>query len=710
MTTWQRRARLFVALFAVAFAIVVAAAFRQRPPVAGPTPLARLDPKAVVESTGGHLSRVRLSREDLSLDFEKQLTYADGRTKLVGVKVTTTNRGDGRIFTVTGKEGEVRENPSGYTVNGDVRLVASDGLIVKTEQATYADGDATVRAPGPVEFARGRMAGTGVGMTYEKTRDVLTILDQAVVHVAADDAGAGALEATAGTASFARPDRVIRFERDVRIERAGEVMQADSATGYLTEDRERIDSIELRGNSRVGGAKPAAGGLKVMTGRDMNLKYADGRRLQHLLVVGGAAIQLAAEAGKPGRRLTAEAIDTFVAEDGSTPTALAGRDGVVLTFPAESGAGLRTIRAASIDAIGKQGAGLTNAHFAGDVEYREGNSAATRTAKAATLDVALKPGMSSIDEAKFAGGVRFTDGGLVATATTARYGLEKGLLELGDTESSGTVPHVANEQIQVEAAAIAVVLVGPMMKATGNVKSVLLSAKKPEPKTGNAGAAAKVPAMLKQDQPVNVTAGGLDYDGTASKATYTGAAQLWQADTTVRAETLVVDGKNGDLSATGSVVTSVVFEQTKKGQAKGQTGRRERIRSLGTANQFTYEEAARRATYTGAAHLSGPEGDMTADKVELYLKAAGDELERAEAYDKVTLRESARRTTGNRVTYVAEDDRYIVSGTPVTVVDECNYETAGRTLTFHKATDTILVDGQKQFRTYTKGSGKCPGS
>ena len=37
------------------------------------------------------------------------------------------------------------------------------------------------------------------------------------------------------------------------------------------------------------------------------------------------------------------------------------------------------------------------------------------------------------------------------------------------------------------------------------------------------------------------------------------------------------------------------------------------------------------ATYTGKAHMNGPDGDLTADKIELYLTESGGELERAEA-------------------------------------------------------------------------------
>ena len=131
------------------------------------------------------------------------------------------------------------------------------------------------------------------------------------------------------------------------------------------------------------------------------------------------------------------------------------------------------------------------------------------------------------------------------------------------------------------------------------------------------------------------------------------------------------------------------------------------MRSVGTAKDFKYEESARRATYTGDAHLSGPQGDMTADKIELYLKPSGDELDRAEAYEKLTLREQNRKTTGARMTYTTANETYVVTGLPVAIVDECGRETKGRKLTFVKATDTVVVDGGGQVRTQTKSAGKC---
>ena len=101
---------------------------------------------------------------------------------------------------------------------------------------------------------------------------------------------------------------------------------------------------------------------------------------------------------------------------------------------------------------------------------------------------------------------------------------------------------------------------------------------------------------------------------------------------------------------------------------------------------------------------------MTAAKIELFLKPSGNQLDRTEAYEAVTLREKTRKTTGGRLTYYSADERYVMTGTPVIVVDECARETTGRTLTFYRATDRIVVDGSEQVRTQTKGGSQCSGS
>lgn len=702
MTTWQRRVRFAIAICAIGFAIAVAFAFKRRVPKPPAAAAVRTDPDAVIESSSGRVIRVNRTREEVTVEYQRQLTYKDGSTKLLGVTVTSNERGGGRTFTVTGKEGRVAQNDSAIALDGDVSWRASDGLSARTEHATYVQDAGLLRVPGPAEFSRKRLAGSGVGLTYDKAADVLVILNQAQVHLASDADGGGT-DVTSGGATIARQDKSIRFERSMKAVRTNQLIEADESVVHLSDDEERLERVELHGHARITASNPAPGELQALTGRDMDLKYAsDGETLERALIIGDAALTVAGSTPQLGRQITANQLEVTLGSDGVTPIALKGHDAVQVVFPAEETAGTRTIKAASLDARGEPGKGLTNAVFSGDVDYRERSATVNRAAKAGLLDVALRPGMSSIDEATFTRNARFAENDLFGVGAVARYSLDKGTLDLSGSEPGVLRPSMRNDRIQVDAAHINVVLVGPKLNADGDVRSVLRSAGKSGSPAGSKSDT-KMPSMLKSDQPVYVVGEKLDYDGAASKAVYEGRAKLWQGDTSVQAETLEIDNSKGDLAAAGAVATSTMLTQR---DSKGTAG--ERARSTGTAKTFKYEEAPHRATYVGDAHLSGPQGDLTAEKIELYLKASGDELDRAEAYDALTLREQNRKTTGTRLTYTTADEMYVVSGLPVTVLDQCGRETVGRKLTFAKATDTINVDGSGQIRTQTKGSGTCP--
>jgi lipopolysaccharide export system protein LptA len=699
LTAWQRRTRWALGAFAIAFAVIVVFAFKRNAPPQDAGPVEPVDPGAVIATTGGRIQRFKSSREDVSVEYDKQLSYADGSARMIGVRIVSAGREGGQSFTVTGNEGRLGENESTLMLEGEVRLEATDGFVARTDAASYASADGLVRAAGPVDFSRARLRGSGVGMTYDSNRGALTILDQAVIHFDADDQGAGGFDITSGAATFSRRDHRVSFERSMRLERAGRVMEADNGVAMLTADEKQLEAIELHGGSSITTADPTPGGVRALTGESIDLKYRpDGVTLEHALLSGTSAIELAGQPDASGRKIEADTIDVTLAPDGATPTSLLAHQNVALTLPAEKGAPARTIKSQDLDARGAEGKGLTAAHFSGSVDYREVGVGAGRAAKSRALDLVMKPGMTEIDQATFAGAARFEEGGMRATAASARYTVGRGTLALSGSETSFPMPRVVNEQITVNAKLIDLTLAGPKMTARGSVQSEM------QPSAAKAQKdATKLPSMLKQDQAVNVTADSLDYDGPASKAVYTGSAQLWQGDTSVKGASIVIDDSTGDLTASGPATTTTVLERLDKDK------KTERVRSVGSAADFVYEEKLRRATYTGDAHLSGPQGDMRAQKIELYLKASGNELDRAEAYDEtnaMTLREQSRTTTGGRMTYTTDDDRYVVTGIPVKIIDECGRETTGRTLTFHRATDSIVVDGNG-FRTRTKGGSGC---
>src|SRR5262249_35297927 len=201
--------------------------------------------------------------------------------------------------------------------------------------------------------------------------------------------GAGAMEITAGTVVFARRDHFMRFERIVRIQRSGQVIEAVSAVASLSDDGKRIDTIDLHDQTRITVSNAAAGAVQALTGQQMNLKYGDdGETLQHAVVAGDALIQVAGDPGQQGRQITANTLDIALAADGLTPTALIGRQNVLLTLPPEADLPTRTVRAASLDATGEAGKGLTRAQFSGGVQYRERSATLGRGANSNDLDIA----------------------------------------------------------------------------------------------------------------------------------------------------------------------------------------------------------------------------------------------------------------------------------------------------------------------------------
>jgi lipopolysaccharide export system protein LptA len=107
---------------------------------------------------------------------------------------------------------------------------------------------------------------------------------------------------------------------------------------------------------------------------------------------------------------------------------------------------------------------------------------------------------------------------------------------------------------------------------------------------------------------------------------------------------------------------------------------------------------------TAQPQLSGAQGDLHADRIEVFLAPEGGKLERLEAYTNVSLKLDTRTAAGERLTFFSADERYLMSGAgqkSVRVVENCR-ETTGKTLTFFKSTDRIVVDGNEERRTQTK--------
>ena len=727
--SWQKKARLGIAVFVVVFVAVVVLAMRHRKPATAPPASPRTDEKAIVQTVGRGVyeQKNKEGKVVFSIASEGQSVYEDGRTVLNGVKLTLPDRG-GRTIGVTARHAEIVTPPGqGQRIGtarltGDVRLNTNDGITVGADEGTYSETDGMMTIPGAVTFARGRMKGSGQGATYDQKRDVLWLLDKARVNVVPDPQGKGAMNATAGAAGLARADHYLRLSRRAQIVGEGRTIQGDEVTAFLTPDGERIERMELRGNSSITGA--AAAGPQAMRARDIDLTYgADGKVLQNSRLMQDAVVELAGQRGTAGRRISAATIDIAMAPDGATVTSLNATDRVQVDLAAEADQPARRVRARTLVAAGTPDGGLQNATFTENVEFRESRAARRnvtaieRTARSNRLIMATGPGLGAIQQADFHGNVHFTDGDrTTAEAPRAIYRVDRDEIHLSpsDTGDPGQGPSVNDGKVSVEAREIQLVLGTQKLKADTKVRSWMQAAKQAGGTAGTRGKpaagaraeavpaeASRVPSMLKQDEQVNVTANRLEYDGAASLATYTGNANLWQGETTVKADTLVLDNRTGNLTARTGVSTLMMFDDVDP-----KTSQRRPTRTTARADTLVYEDARRLATYTGngasRAHIAGAQGDLTANRIELFLKATGNELDRMEADASVVVIESARTAKGNHLTYTASDDRYVMTGTPVEVVEvtppSCK-KTVGATLTFRRSESDITVDGNGVYGT-----------
>jgi LPS export ABC transporter protein LptC/lipopolysaccharide transport protein LptA len=722
--SWQRKARIVIAAFVIVFIAIVVVALLQRkaPPHTAAAP-ERRNKDCILENTqSGEFQQSKDGKVIFKMKFGAQCSYQDGRTQL-GNGVEITSMRNGKPFTISSREAEVVQTgedlKTGHFMH-DVKLT-SEGTEVTTDDATYDQQAGSLKAPGPVAFKRGRMQGTGVGATYDFNREVLWLLAKPHVTVTADEKGQGAIDATAESIGFAKAEHYVKLTRSAHINAEGRVIDADEIMILLTQDDQRVQVLQLRNNSRITGS--GDGGPQSMTARDIDLTYGeDGRTLQHSHLVENAVVQLPGEVNAAGKRIAGNTIDMAMSPDGKTVTNLTAMENVQVDLPPDGDSPAKRIRSATLNAIGAPGAGLQNATFGGNVDYREtraarGNlPAVDRQARAVTLVLTTKPGFGALEQADFRGNVHFTDGtDVVADATHALYHVDKDQIDLSPSADPGpSAPRVSDGRVTVEARGIEFSIGSRKLKADTKVRTSMLPQKgsdqgqrgaKPgsnqrQTAANPSGSDSRMPSLLQQDQPVTVTSNRLEYDGLAGHAVYIGNSRLWQGATKVNADTIIVDDKTGNLEARVNVHTEMMMDDVDP-----KTNVRKSTKSTAESETFVYDDDKRLATYTTKAHLIGSESDVSAEKLELFLKKEVNELERVEGYGangSVVVKEGGRIATGARVTYLASDQTYHMTGTPVEAIEiapnDCK-KSVGTTLTFQRAVDSITMKGSNLIRS-----------
>jgi lipopolysaccharide export system protein LptA len=346
--------------------------------------------------------------------------------------------------------------------------------------------------------------------------------------------------------------------------------------------------------------------------------------------------------------------------------------------------------------------------FEGGVEFDEKRAASGKTpaverrARSARLIVDTKPGFGAIERADFRSNAHFEDRDVSADAPRALYHIDRDQLDLSNFEKeAGKGPLLNNAQLTVQAVNIHLSPSSQKLKADTEVRSIIKPKKASPAGKSAAGRGAapgpsdtRVPAMLKQDQPVNVISNRLDYDGVA-EATYSGNALLWQDKSRIQADTIVLNDDTGNLTARGSVRTTMMLQDEDP-----KTKVRKLTETRASADNLVYVDAKRLATYTSTgttpASLTSVQGDMSGQHIDLYLRESGNELDRAEIDTNVAVKLSNMYATGKHHVYTASTDTHVLTGDPVVSVQKdekgaCK-QTRSSTLTYRRSVDSISAE------------------
>jgi lipopolysaccharide export system protein LptA len=245
-------------------------------------------------------------------------------------------------------------------------------------------------------------------------------------------------------------------------------------------------------------------------------------------------------------------------------------------------------------------------------------------------------------------------------------------------------------------------------------------------------------ALLASASPIHVTAATMTAHNSPAVALYQGKARLWQDANVVEAPSIQFDRDRRFLVAQGTAAqpVSTVLVQAKLAQpggvppdeaqrgkqpsASGDAGehtakRKSEEKSAGTSPvaitsaRLTYADADRHAHYEGGVVAKGSGFTATSSIMDVYFVPRGQtpsnqllaghisgpgQLDHMVAQGNVVVQQPSRRAEGKKLVYTASDDKFVLTGGPPSIFDAEHGKVTGVSLTFFRADDRVLVEGE----------------
>jgi lipopolysaccharide export system protein LptA len=235
-------------------------------------------------------------------------------------------------------------------------------------------------------------------------------------------------------------------------------------------------------------------------------------------------------------------------------------------------------------------------------------------------------------------------------------------------------------------------------QATGDIEA--------EGKVRSTDFSAKNSSVQLSPAPSNISSEHMQGNSKSGRALYTGHARLWQGPSVMEADSIELLRDTRVLNAKGNV--RGVFPQ-QEGQ-KDATTKQPSVCHF-SSGTLTFWDLENRAHLEKDVMVQSADQRMRGPVLDLYFIRAGNgkqgsegglQLTRAVGTGGVVVEQGDRRGTAEHGVYVAEEQKFVLSGGTPTLYDATEGTTTGRELTFNIADDTIIVDSGNGTRTLTK--------
>jgi LPS export ABC transporter protein LptC len=554
---------------------------------------------------------------------------------------------DGPPVTVHSDRANYDERTRESRLTGNVRWTDKDGGLAETEQIVFRPRTRMLEAPSKVRFTQGASTVTAPSARYDIAQRVLHF--GGPVEISGTGADGGLSSVTARQGLYRRDSGAVELEFVTGTSQSGDRVAADRLLLQMASEGGRPSWARLTGNVRgllaAGGPAPEASALPASP-RPNERQYS----------------------GNVGRV-------AFDAEGRTKSVTLEGA-------PAMLSEADRRLTARQID-IGFEAGRAVTAAAAGEVRLDSANGQAS--AARGTLGFAAD---GTAENAVLEGGVHLDSGGRTGDGEKAVELTAAGLWRLTGTSRKSAL--VTSRGSKLSADDIEIDRGTQIVRGKGRARAVFApDAEKKVRMSGFVGDPKK-PTYGKADSIV--------LEDSSRRAALTGSASLWQDDSSLFADEIMLLDTERTVRATGNVRTVMA-----PAPAAGKTADAvARPSSVITAKRLLYRDSDRSARFEGGVAITRGGWRASGGESTAWLDKEG-QVESVEISGEVKMsdRTSGRSGTADKALDSPKLGRTVLWGSPARVTDAGGNQAAGAVLTIADRGRSVEITAPEGGKTET---------